>query len=53
MDRVEIDGMLQGAKKYDAEKYLVEAVKSLRRNKKVDIEIVDYEWFVVSNKLML
>ena len=53
MDQVEIDGMLQGAKEYDAEKYLVEAVKSLRRNKKIDIEKVDYEWFVVANKLML
>ena len=53
MEQTKIDGMLQGAKEYDAEKYLVEAVKSLRRNKKVDIEIVDYEWFVVANKLML
>ena len=53
MDQVEIDGMLQGAKEYDAEKYLVEAVKSLRRNKKIDIEITDCEWLVVANKLIL
>lgn len=53
MDQVEIDGMLQGAKEYDAEKYLVEAVKSLRRNKKIDIEITDYEWLVIANKLVL
>lgn len=53
MDQVEIDGMLQGAKEYDAEKYLAEAVKLLKRNKKIDIEIVDCEWFVVANKLIL
>ena len=53
MEQAEIDKILQEAKKYDAEKYLVEAVKSLRRNKKIDIEKVDYEWFVVANKLML
>ena len=53
MDQVEIDGMLQGAKEYDAEKYLVEAVKSLRRNKKIDIEITDCEWLVIANKLVL
>lgn len=53
MDQVEINGMLQGAKEYDAEKYLVEAVKSLRRNKKIDIEITDCEWLVIANKLVL
>ena len=53
MNQVEIDNKIQEAKKYNAEKYLVEAVKSLRRNKKIDIEIVDYEWFVAANKLML
>ena len=53
MDQVEIDGMLQGAKEYDAEKYLAEAAKLLKRNKKIDIEIVDCEWFVVANKLIL
>lgn len=50
MDQIEIDGMLQGAKEYDAEKYLVEAVKSLRRNKKIDFEIADCEWLVILNK---
>ena len=53
MVQVEIDGMLQGAKEYDAEKYLVEAVKSLRRNKKIDIEITECKWLVVANKLIL
>ena len=53
MDQVEIDGMLQGAKKYNAEKYLAEAAKLLRLNKKIDIEIVDCEWFVIANKLVL
>ena len=53
MDQVEINGMLQGAKEYDAEKYLVEAVKSLRRNKKIDIEITECKWLVVANKLIL
>lgn len=53
MDQVEIDDMLQGAKKYDAEKYLAEAAKLLKRNKKIDIEIVDCEWFVVANRLIL
>ena len=43
MDQVEIDGMLQGAKEYDAEKYLAEAAKLLKRNKKIDIEIADCE----------
>ena len=53
MDQAEIDNKIQEAKKYNAEKYLVEAVKSLRRNKKIDIEIVDCEWFVIANKLIL
>lgn len=53
MKQTEIDNKIQEAKRYNAEKYLVEAVKSLRRNKKIDIEKVDYEWFVVANKLML
>ena len=53
MEQAEIDNMLQEAKKYDAEKYLAEAAKLLKRNKKIDIEIVDCEWFVVANKLML
>ena len=53
MDQAEIDNMIQEAKKYEAEKYLVEAVKSLRRNKKIDIEITDCEWLVIANKLVL
>ena len=53
MEQVEIDDKIQEAKKYNAENYLDEAVKSLKRTKKIDIEIVDYEWFVVANKLML
>ena len=53
MEQTEINGMLQRAKEYDAEKYLAMAVRSLKRNKKIDIEIVDCEWFVVANRLIL
>ena len=53
MEQAEINDKLQEAKKYDAEKYLAEAAKLLKRNKKINIEIVDCEWFVVANKLML
>ena len=53
MEQTEINNMIQEAKKYDAEKYLAEAAKLLKRNKKIDIEIVDCEWFVVANKLIL
>lgn len=53
MEQMEIDDKIQEAEKYNAEKYLDEAVKSLKRAKKIDIEIVDYEWFVVANKLLL
>lgn len=53
MEQVEINNMLQEAKKYNAEKYLAEAAKLLKRNKKIDIEIVDCEWFVVANRLIL
>ena len=53
MDQAETNNMLQEAKKYNAEKYLAEAAKLLRRNKKIDIEIVDCEWFVIANKLIL
>ena len=52
MEQAEIDKMLQGAKKYDAEKYLAEATKLLKHNKKIDIEIVDCEWLVILNKLI-
>ena len=53
MEQAEIDNMIQETKKYEAEKYLAEAAKLLKRNKKIDIEIVDCEWFVVANKLIL
>ena len=53
MEQTKIDDKIWEAKKYDAEKYLAMAVRSLKRNKKIDIEKVDYEWFVVANKLML
>ena len=53
MDQVDANNMPQEAKKYEAEKYLSEAAKWLRRIKKIDIEIVDCEWFVVANKLVL
>ena len=53
MEQSETNDKLQEAKKYGAEKYLAEAAKLLKRNKKIDIEIVDCEWFVVANKLML
>ena len=53
MEQSETNDKLQEAKKYDAEKYLAEAAKLLKRNKKIDIEIVDCEWFVVANRLIL
>ena len=54
MEQMEIDNMLQEAKKYEAEKYLAEAAKLLKRNKKIDIEIADCEWYVneIANKLI-
>ena len=53
MEQAEIDNMIQEAKKYEAEKYLAEAAKLLKRNKKIDIDVVDCEWFVVANRLIL
>ena len=53
MNQTEIDDKIQEAKKYDAEKYLVEAVKALKRNFKVDVDIKDCKWLVVANKLIL
>ena len=53
MEQTTIADKIREAKKYNAEKYLAEAVRSLRRNKKIDIEIVDCEWFVVANRLIL
>ena len=43
MEQMEIDNMLQEAKKYEAEKYLTKAVRLLERNKKINIEVADYE----------
>ena len=53
MEQTEINNIVQGAKKYDAEKYLAEAAKLLKHNKKIDIDIADCEWFVIANKLIL
>lgn len=53
MDQTEIDDKVQEAKRYNAEKYLAEAAKSLKHNLKVDIEILECKWLVVSNKLIL
>ena len=51
MNQAEIDNMIQEAKKYEAEKYLTKAVKLLERNKKINIEVADYEWFVIAYEL--
>ena len=48
MEQTEINNMIQEAKKYNAEKYLTKAVKLLERNKKINIEVADYEWFVIA-----
>ena len=53
MEQVEIDDKIQEAKKYNAEKYIAIAVMSLKRNLKVDIEIIECKWLVVSNNLIL
>lgn len=55
MDQTEIDNKLQWAKKYDfnVKKYLVMAVGALKRNFKVKVDIKDYKWLVVTNKLIL
>ena len=52
MDQTGIDSMIQEAKKYEAEKYLTKAVKLLERNKKINIEVADYEWFVIAYELI-
>ena len=52
MEQTEIADKIREAKKYDAEKYLAEAVKLLKRNKKIDIEVADYEWFVIAYDLI-
>ena len=51
MEQTEINNMIQEAKKYEAEKYLALAVKLLERNKKINIEIADYEWFAMAYEL--
>ena len=43
MEQTKIDDKIREAKKYNAEKYLAEAAKLLKRNKKINIEIADYE----------
>ena len=43
MEQTKIDDKIREAKKYNAEKYLAEADKLLKRNKKIDIEVADYE----------
>ena len=55
MDQTEIDNKIQKAKKYDVnvKKYLVLAVEALRRNFKVKVDIKDYKWLAVANKLIL
>ena len=53
MNQTEIDNKIQEAKKYNAEKYLVMAVRALKRNFKIDIDIKDCKWLVVANKLIL
>ena len=53
MEQTEIDNKIQEAKKYDVEKYLVMAVGALKRNFKVKVDIKDYKWLVVKNKLIL
>ena len=52
MEQTTIADKIREAKKYDAEKYLAEAAKLLKRNKKIDIEVADYEWFVIAHELI-
>ena len=49
MNQAEINNM---TKKYEAEKYLTKAVKLLERNKKINIEVADYEWFMIAYELV-
>lgn len=53
MEQTEIDNKIQEAKKYDVEKYLALAVRAIKRNFKVDVDIKDCKWLVVANKLIL
>ena len=52
MEQTTIADKIWEAKKYNAEKYLAEAAKLLKRNKKIDIEVADYEWFVIAHELI-
>ena len=52
MEQATIADKIREAKKYDAEKYLAEAAKLLERNKKINIEVADYEWFVIAYDLI-
>ena len=52
MEQTTIADKIREAKKYNAEKYLAEAAKLLKRNKKIDIEVADYEWFVIAHELI-
>ena len=53
MNQTEIDNKIQETKKYNVEKYLAMAVRSLRHTLKVDVKITDCKWLVVSNNLIL
>ena len=53
MEQTEINDKIQEAKKYNVEKYLAMAVRSLKRTLKVDVKITDCKWLVVANKLIL
>ena len=53
MEQTEIDNKIQEAKKYDAEKYLAMAVKAIKRNFKIDIDIKDWKWLAIANKHIL
>ena len=53
MNQTEIDNKIQEAKRYNAEEYLAKAVKAIKRNFKIDVDIKDCKWLVVSNNLIL
>lgn len=48
MEQTDIDDKIQ-----DAKRYLVMAVKAIKRNFKIDIDIKDCKWLVVANKPIL
>ena len=53
MEQTEIDDKIQDAKRYNAEEYLAKAVKAIKRNFKIDIDIKDCKWLAVANKPIL